>query len=79
MVKCNRGQVRRLKRALRRTKTPVLRQRIQMVLLREAGMTQPAIAGAMGVSLSTVNPGAHGVRSWRAGGARTEAERGTDS
>ena len=61
MVKCNRGQVRRLKRALQRTKTPVLRQRIQMVLLREAGMTQPAIAGAMGVSLSTVNPGAHGV------------------
>ena len=51
MVKCNRGQVRRLKRALRRTKTPVLRQRIQMVLLREAGMTQPAIAEAMGVSL----------------------------
>ena len=36
MVKCNRGQVRRLKRALQRTKTPVLRQRIQMVLLREA-------------------------------------------
>jgi transposase len=55
MVKYNRGQVRRLKRALRRTKTPVLRQRIQMVLLREAGMTQPAIAEAMGVSLSTVN------------------------
>src|SRR6516225_10979773 len=31
------------------------RQRIQMVLLRESGMTQPAIAEAMGVSLSTVN------------------------
>ena len=55
MVKCNRSRVRWLKRALRRTKTPVLRQRIQMVLLREAGMTQPAIAEAMGVSLSTVN------------------------
>jgi len=26
-----------------------------MVLLRESGMTQPAIAAAMGVSLSTVN------------------------
>jgi transposase len=26
-----------------------------MVLLREGGMTQPAIAAAMGVSLSTVN------------------------
>jgi transposase len=31
------------------------RQRIQMVLLRDSGMTQPAIADAMGVSLSTVN------------------------
>ena len=31
------------------------RQRIQMVLLRESGMTQPVIAAAMGVSLSTVN------------------------
>jgi len=31
------------------------RQRIQIVLLRESGMTQPAIATAMGVSLSTVN------------------------
>ena len=29
-----------------------------MILLRESGMTQPAIAEAMGVSLSTVN-GAH--------------------
>ena len=33
----------------------VERQRIQMVLLRESGMTQPLIAAAMGVSLSTVN------------------------
>jgi hypothetical protein len=31
------------------------RQRIQMILLRESGMAQPAIAEAMGVSLSTVN------------------------
>jgi transposase len=31
------------------------RQRIQMVLLRESGMMQPAIAAAIGVSLSTVN------------------------
>jgi transposase len=29
--------------------------RIQMVLLGESGMAQPAIAAAMGVSLSTVN------------------------
>ena len=34
---------------------PAQRERIQMVLLRESGMTQPAIAEAMGVSLSTVN------------------------
>ena len=31
------------------------RERIQMVLLRESGMGGPAIAAAMGVSLSTVN------------------------
>ena len=31
------------------------RQRIQMVFLRETGMTQPEIAEAIGVSLSTVN------------------------
>jgi transposase len=30
-------------------------RRIQMILLRENGMAQPAIADAMGVSLSTVN------------------------
>jgi Homeodomain-like domain len=35
--------------------TPEQRQRIQMVLLRESGMTQPLIAAATGVSLSTVN------------------------
>jgi transposase len=55
MVKCNRAQVRLLKRALRQTKAPKFRSRIQMVLLREAGLTQPSIAEAMGVSLSTVN------------------------
>jgi hypothetical protein len=54
MVKCTKGQVRRLKTALHWKGNPELRQRIQMVLLRESGMTQPAIAEAMGVSLSTV-------------------------
>src|SRR5271157_5770440 len=55
MVKCSKAEVRRLKTALR-WKIPVTqRQRIQMILLRESGMTQPAIAEAMGVSLSTVN------------------------
>src|SRR5215510_1935784 len=55
MVKCNVDQVRRLQRALKREKNPKIRQRIQMVLLRESGMTQPEIADATGVSLSTVN------------------------
>ncbi len=55
MVKCNKGQLRRLKRALRGRRHPALRQRVQMVLLRESGVTQPTIAEAMGVSLSTVN------------------------
>src|SRR6516225_7825754 len=56
MVKCSKAEVRRLKTALRWKKIPAAqRQRIQMVLLRESGMTQPAIAAAMGVSLSTVN------------------------
>ena len=55
MVKCTRGQVRRLKTALRWKGDPKRRQRIQMVLLRESGMPQPAIAEAMGVSPSTVN------------------------
>ena len=56
MVKCSKAEVRRLKTALRWKKIPAAqRQRIQMVLLRESGMTQPAIAAAMGMSLSTVN------------------------
>src|ERR1700739_2142348 len=55
MVKCNKGQVRQLKRALKGRPHVATRQRIQMVLLRESGMTQPEIAAAMGVSLSTVN------------------------
>ena len=37
------------------------RERIQMVLMRESGKTQPAIAAAMGVSLSTVNLRAYGL------------------
>ena len=55
MIKCTKGQIRRLKAALRWKIPPEQRQRIQMVLLRESGMTQPLIAAAMGVSLSTVN------------------------
>ena len=44
-----------MKTALRWKGDPKRRQRIQMVLLGESGMPQPAIAEAMGVSLSTVN------------------------
>ena len=55
MAKCSKAEVRRLKTALRWKISAAQRQRIQMVLLREGGMTQPAIAAAMGVSLSTVN------------------------
>jgi transposase len=55
MVKCGKAEVRRLKTALRWKIPAVQRQRIQMVLLRESGITPPAIAAAMGVSLSTVN------------------------
>jgi transposase len=55
MVKCSKAEVRRLKTALRWKIPAAQRERIQMVLLRESGMTQPSIAAAMGVSLSTVN------------------------
>jgi hypothetical protein len=55
MVKCTKRQIRQLKTALRWKNIPEKRrQRIRMVLLRESGMTQPAIAAAMGVLLSTV-------------------------
>ena len=55
MVRCIKKQIRQLKTALRWKIPAAQRERIQMVLLRENAMTQPAIAEAMGVSLSTVN------------------------
>jgi transposase len=55
MVKCTKRQIRQLKTALHWKIPDLQRQRIRMVLLREGNMTQPAIAAAMGVSLSTVN------------------------
>src|SRR5215467_11762995 len=55
MVKCSKRQVRELKTALRWKIPEAQRRRIQMVLLREKGLTQRAIAEAMNVSLSTVN------------------------
>ncbi|SFK64152.1 Winged helix-turn helix [Methylocapsa palsarum] len=55
MIKCTKAQIRKLKTALRWKLPAEQRQRVQMVLLRESGMTQPLISAAMGVSLSTVN------------------------
>ena len=55
MVKCSKEEVRRLRTALRWKLPAAQRERIQMVLLRERGMQQQAIAAAMGVSLSKVN------------------------
>ena len=47
MVKCSKSQVRQLKTAVRWKIPAVQRQRIPMVLLRESGMTQPAITAVM--------------------------------
>jgi transposase len=55
MIKYTKAQIRALKTALRWKLPAQHRQRIQIVLLRESGMTQPSISAAMGVSLSTVN------------------------
>jgi hypothetical protein len=49
MVKRSKSQIRELKTALRWKIPAAQRQRIQMVLLRESGMTQPAIVGAHGL------------------------------
>src|SRR6476659_7223910 len=56
MVKCSKAQIRQLKMALHWKIPPAQRQRIQMVLLRESGMTQPAISAAMGVSQRSFQP-----------------------
>ena len=52
MVKCSKAEVRRLKTAVRWKLPAAQHLCIQLVLLRESGMGQPAIAAAMGVSLS---------------------------
>ncbi len=48
MLKCSKAEVRRLRIALRWKIPAAQRQRIQMVLLHESAMAQPAIAAAMG-------------------------------
>jgi len=55
MGKCSKAEVGRPKTVLRNKLAAAQRQRIQRVLLRESELAQPAIAPAMGVSLSTVN------------------------
>ena len=79
MIKCTKGQVRRLKTALRWKIPTDQRQRIQMVLLRESGMTQPLIAAAMGVSLSTVNRAHMAYDHGGTRGAQAETERRTQA
>src|SRR5215467_1266327 len=46
MIKCSKAEVRRLETALHWKLPPAQRERIQMVLWREMGMTQPAIRPA---------------------------------
>jgi hypothetical protein len=48
MVNCTKKQIRELKTRLRWKIPRAQRQRIQMMLLRESGMTQRTIAEAMG-------------------------------
>jgi hypothetical protein len=61
MVKCTKGQVRWLKTALRWKIPAEQRQRIQMVLLRESGMTQPLIAAANSSRRSSTS---HAIPQW---------------
>jgi hypothetical protein len=60
MVKCTKRQIRQLKTALRWKIPAAQRQRIQMVLLREGDMTQPAIGGD-GRFVEHGEPRAHGL------------------
>jgi hypothetical protein len=61
MVNCTKKQIRELKTALRWKIPEAQRQRIQMVLLRESGMTQRSIAEAMGGFVEYREPRAHGL------------------
>jgi hypothetical protein len=80
VVKCSQDQVKRLKKVLRRGKDPVVRQRIQMILLREDGKMRPEIAELTGVSSSTVkrahmaydNGGVNALQPKLTGGRRNE-------
>src|SRR5215831_17469426 len=73
MVKCNKDQVERLKKALKRETDSVVRQRIQMVLLREDGKTADwRIDGCIAEHSQS---GAYGLRQWWGQRAETKAER----
>jgi transposase len=55
MKKLHKGQRRCLRRAMQRERNVKSRLRIQMIILRDEGMSQPEIADVTGTSLSTVN------------------------
>ena len=75
MVKCSKAQIRQLKTALRWEIPAAQRQRIQMVLLRESGMAQPAIGHGC---LAEYGPGAHGPMT-TAGSKRSSPRRAADA
>lgn len=79
MVKCTKGEVRRLKAALRSKMQPAQRRRVPVDRLRESGMTQPEIAAAMGVSLSMVSARVHGWLMTRAASRRSGPSRMADA
>ena len=61
MVKCTKRQIRQLKTALRWKMPEAQRQRIQMILLRESGMTQPRDRGGDGCFVEHREPRPHGL------------------
>jgi hypothetical protein len=63
MVKCTKKQIRRLKTPLHWKEHPEQRQRIQMVLLRESGMTlatRRAVKNHIGASIPRSAPPSRG-------------------
>jgi hypothetical protein len=61
MAKCSKAEIRRLKTALRWKIPAAQRQRIQMVLLRDSGMTQPEIYRRDGRVAEHGEPRAYGL------------------
>jgi len=61
MVKCTKKQIRELKTALRWKIPAAQRERIQMVLLRESGMTTAGDRGSDGRFVEHREPRPHGL------------------